>query len=338
MHLRGINYGHVIASSGTRGFFDEGYTYHKLPIWKGGAEHLKQATFVAKTVTLHENVGNMPLTWTYQPRDFMPKCIVVKPFEGAVLNAVGLSNFGIKAMLADKRWQERTDNFFISFMCLQKTAPLRLAELRTFVTFLIKELPNFKGKVALEINYSCPNVGLHQDELVSEVTKGLEIASVLNIPLVPNFNALLPVEAAIAIAQHEACDAVSIANSIPWGAVPDLINWEGIFGSKTSPLAHLGGGGLSGAPILNVTLGWLQDLNTRRYTFAKPLVVGGGILSAADAELVLKGGYPSVRAIKLGVVALLRPWNIKGILRGADAVFHKPGLSAPPAPLKHQAS
>ncbi len=102
MKLRGIEYGPIWAGSGALGFFGEGYWFHNF------IPSLEGLTFVAKTVTLFGNKGNMPLKQkTWEPRSLFPSCIKVNLRKGIVINAVGLSNFGTEAALETGSWQER---------------------------------------------------------------------------------------------------------------------------------------------------------------------------------------------------------------------------------------
>src|SRR3990167_10121613 len=106
MRLRGIWFRPVATAAGTQGFFGEGYWYH--PLWKRLGMTFKQCGFVAKTTTLQMRVGNMPLQADgITPQHMFPRCIVVSLRKGVVLNAVGLSGPGARALLDDGRLQRR---------------------------------------------------------------------------------------------------------------------------------------------------------------------------------------------------------------------------------------
>ncbi|TSC81741.1 MAG: Uncharacterized protein G01um101420_846 [Parcubacteria group bacterium Gr01-1014_20] len=307
MKLRGVEFGRVWGASGVQGFFGEGYWFHKLlqPFGLNWAH----ATFVAKTTTLGPRVGNMPLKSDFTPQEKLPKCIVVKPLKGVALNSVGLSGPGVEALLERGLWQIRKKPFLISFMSVADTPEKRVHELHDFVTILKEHLPKFQAPVGLQINYSCPNTHIHIGNLIDEVAEGLGVASELGIPLVPKFSVTLPAEVGAKIASNPACDAICISNTIPWGAFPEQIDWKGLFGSRTSPLAHLGGGGLSGANLLHFLMSWIRS--SRRAGLRKPLNAGGGILGKEDASLVLGIGAES---IFLGSIAFLRPWRVGGVI------------------------
>ena len=307
MKLRGIDFGHVLTSAGARNFFGNGYWFHRL--WPWSKMDFSDSTFVSKTTTLRERVGNMPLGRNQiSPKHLLPKCIKVYWRKGLVLNAVGLSGPGLIWLLESDVWQKIERPFFISFMSVADTANERHQQLNSLVEILRIYRQDFKAEFGLEINYSCPNVGLDQTELLSEVAADLEIGAKLGIPLVPNFNAALPVEAAVEIAKHPACDAISCANTLPYGTFPDFINWQKLFGKK-SPLAKFGGGGLSGWPLLPIVQAWVWC--AKKHGITKPIIAGGGVLCIEAARQLIDAG---ASAIKLGTVCILRPWRVNGII------------------------
>jgi len=314
MRLHGTDFS-ILDASGVEGFFGEGYLHHKLlgpfrPNFKG-------CTFVAKTTTLNARQGNMPLHEnSIVPKEWIPKSVKVYFRKGIMLNAVGLSGPGAKFLFECGKWQERTEPFFISFMSVEKTFEERMAELANFVMLFHKHLPNFKAKVGLQINFSCPNVGLETEELIEEVSGSLEIASHLGIPLMPKFNVLAPPKAVKVIASHFACDAICVSNTIQWGKLPKKINWKQLFGTEISPLAQFGGGGLSGRPLLPLVIDWL--IRAWREGIRKPICAGGGILSPDDLGFLYHAG---ASCAFIGSVATLRPWRVAKIIKRAHQIF-----------------
>lgn len=306
MHLRGIHFGHVLNASGARNFDGSGWWYHRLVGWAG--LDYTSTTFVAKTTTLAPRAGNMPLDGL-QPTKRMPDCIKVYWGKGVVLNAVGLSGPGAEALLQKGIWHRQERPFFISFMSVATTRLERVSELIHFVELLGKHLP-FKAPVGLQLNFSCPNVGIDPKKLINEMREALDIASILDIPIVPKINATFPHEVAFLVEDHPAFDALCISNTIPWGQMPERIPWKKLFGTDVSPLAKYGGGGLSGKPLLPIVTWYIQHL--REAGFNKPVIGGGGILSVKDADSMLDAG---ANAIELGSVAMLRPWRFQGITR-----------------------
>jgi dihydroorotate dehydrogenase len=317
MKLRGIDFGPILGASGVQGFFGEGYFHHKF-LRPFGLD-FEGCTFVAKTTTLEKREGNMPMEKDgITPKELLPKCVKVKFLNGVMLNSVGLSGPGAKALFEDGRWYERTNPFFLSFMSVEKSSEERIAELERFVKlFAFYYQRWFNAKVGLQINYSCPNVGLDPNCLVSEVKTGLKIASTLNVPLMPKFNILVPISAAREISQDPHCDAICVLNTIPWGKLPDRINWKKLFGSDVSPLVEFGGGGLSGRPLLPLVCEWVSKFRCC-CCHKKPINAGGGILLPSDLTSLHLAGASSVF---IGSVATLRPWRVKQIIEKAYQLF-----------------
>lgn len=304
MRLRGIDFGYVLNSSGARNFDGSGWWYHWF--FKRFGLDYSDTTFVAKTTTLNPRAGNMPLKGL-RPTELLPDCIRVYPFRGMALNAVGLSGPGAEWFLQKGIWHQQEKPFFLSFMSVAGSKTERLGELRQFVRLLGPHLP-FKAPVGLQLNFSCPNVGLEPQKLVAEMKEGLAIAGDLDIPLVPKISVAFPQEVVLGL-PYEDYDALCISNTIPWGQLPDLIDWEDLFGTDVSPLAKYGGGGLSGAPLLPLVVVWIEAIRGLGYN--RPIIGGGGILSIDDADKLLEAGAD---AIELGSIAMLRPWRVKGIV------------------------
>jgi dihydroorotate dehydrogenase len=309
--LRGIDFGPVWDASGVRGFFGEGYWYHKW-LWPFGLS-FKGSTFVAKTTTLAPRKGNMELDDQdgIRPKRLRPDCIVVKSRKGAALNAVGLSGPGAEALFADGRWQARAEPFFLSFMPVGETPQQRFAELNGFVRMIDARRGSFRAPFGLQINLSCPNAGHGFEDFEVEARVMLTRAGTLGIPLVPKFSVVTPIETVAAIARHPDCDAVCVSNTIPWARIDDAMKQE-LFGSLESPLAKYGGGGLSGRPLFPLVKDWV--VNAWNARFPKPINVGGGILAPIDAVELLELGAASVF---IGSAAFLRPWRVASIIRAA---------------------
>jgi len=311
MILRGINFGRVWGASGVQGFFGEGYWYHRW-LQPFGLD-FSGATFVAKTTTFSSRQGNMPLRRDYTPWELFPSCIKVWPSNGLALNSVDLSGPGARVLLEQGGWQEREKPFVLSFMSVADSLSARLDELGRFVELLGRHLPNFKAPVALQMNFSCPNVAVYNTDtyLVAEILQALEIASELNIPLVPKLNVLVAPKLVYEVSKHFTCDAICVSNTLPWDSIsPDLR--QRLFGSTESPLQHLGGGGVSGRYLLNCVIDWIERV--RACGYAKPINGGGGILCRADALKMMRA-VGTDGSIFLGSIAFLRPWRVHGIIK-----------------------
>lgn len=332
MRLKGVDFEPVFCASGARNFFGEGYWFHRYA--KPMGLDYTGSTLIAKTTTLEPRAGNMPLKkGSTMPVDAAPKCIIVKPAKGIALNAVGLSGPGAAWLFAQNRWQDLTKPFLISFMAVGSNKETRLAEYQNFAYLVAhaQKSTKFKAPFGLQINASCPNVGLDLESVVSETTRALQILDILQIPLVVKINALITPSAAKEIASLSACDAICCSNTIPWGKLPDRIDWQDLFGSKESPLAHLGGGGLSGIPLLPIVCDWITE--ARKLGIKKPIIGCGGILRKEDADLMLDAG---ATAIELGAVSFLRPWRVQKIIKHTKnqiisrAIYRSFGIDHPP--------
>lgn len=321
MRLRGFDFRPVANASGAQGFFGEGYPFHHY--WKLAGLTFQGCTFVAKTTTMEprldptRKLGNMPLKADgITPREFKPACIVVQPRTGVTLNAVGLSGPGAPSLFSRYLWQQRREPFFISFMSLQPTASDRLAELSAFICSVSCCQSDFASPFGLELNLSCPNVGLDPSHLIDEAGQMLDIAARLAIPVQVKLNTLAPPRAACEIAAHEACDAIVMGNTLPWGSLPSRIDWPKLFDSGTSPLAHLGGGGLSGPLLAPIHCDWIRD--ARDCGIAKPIWGCGGIFSQED---VFDYAAAGAAGVQLGTVAIMRPWRMRSLIRYASEMY-----------------
>ncbi|MEI8130611.1 MAG: hypothetical protein WCG55_03855 [bacterium] len=317
MKLRGIEFGSCIGASGLNGWFGEGYPYHTVLRLLPGFT-FEGVTLTAKTTTLESRAGNMPLRKDkITPRELKPVSIVVKPGAGVVLNAVGLSGPGLRYLLDLGKWQALEKPFFLSFMSVGATSAERIEELRTAVEILKTELPKFKAPVGLQLNFSCPNVGHAQEEMVQDIHESLAIASVLNIPLVPKISVMIPPDKAGEIIRDPNCDALAVSNTIAWSDLSEDVQ-KVFFRTTKSPLARFGGGGISGKYLLPLVEQWLYQF--KKFSGGKPVIAGGGIMRARDVDTLVAAG---ASAVSPGSVVILRPWNLKAIVARAKKLLEK---------------
>jgi len=341
--LRGVDYGPVQCASGAMGWFGEGYWYHR---WVPGL-NWKGCSLVSKTTTLDAREGNMPLDDKGQAKELFPSCVVVKPRKGVVLNSVGLSGPGLRSLLETGEWQKQAEPFFLSVMSVAPDRALaypteerhpsedRLTEHAQIALMLEEFLQvGFQAPFALQVNLSCPNTSHDPAEIAKEAwaTLGVyhNLRTAFNIPIVPKFNVLYPIEAVAELQRR--CDGICISNTIPWGQLPADINWLGLFprpddglsyeaephyyNIPDSPLKHLGGGGLSGRPLLPLVEEWVKAARGRGVTL--PINAGGGILRPRDVDVLVKAGADSVF---LGSIAILRGWRVKSTIRRAHRLM-----------------
>lgn len=323
MKLRGKEFGYVFNCSGARGFFGNGYWFHRfLKIFSGFTPN--RLTFVAKTLTLLENRGNAPVDKNFRLKWPFPRCIIIKWFKGVALNAVGLSGRGVKETLAAGILQKLPGPVVLSFMANGKTKQDRLRQFREFVALLEKELPNFEaylvGLLALQVNISCPNAKINMKELEEEALEMLQIAARLGIPIDLKVNVFVSVEFIKKIEASGLCDVITCSNTIPWLEFDNEIPWEELFGSRIiSPLIKRGftAGGLSGIWLLPYVADWFYRM--RQAGITMQMKAGGGILTRPDILLLKKAG---ANAIELGSGNFFfLPWGMKKNIIYANKIF-----------------
>ncbi|MEJ0021538.1 MAG: hypothetical protein WDN47_03045 [Candidatus Doudnabacteria bacterium] len=326
MIIRGVRFNYAFDQSGVRNFDGKGYPFHQYLHWVPGFD-FTGSSFTAKTTTWESRLGksygepgNMEMLRDgMTPAEFKPRCIYVTPYSwirGAALNAVGLAGPGINALLAMQVWQDRAEPFQISLMALAKSRSERLHELSNMVSQIKQFLP-FRSEFGVQLNISCPNVE-HEEEvgsLVSETRESLAILRRLGdkVPLLIKIDALFPVWAALAMCQDENCDGFCNSNAINWIHIPAEVRRK-LFGTTESPLADLGGGGLSGASwLFDKVEAWIRQARAAGIT--KPIIGGGGILNVRQVDRLAWAG---ASAIAVGSVAFMRPWRVKKIIAHAN--------------------
>ena len=325
MELRGICSAPIGFAAGAGGFFKPTeYWYHRpwSPLkWAGLTTKRMRRT--SKTMTLLPTKGNMPMQEDgITPKEWKPACIVIRPFQGITLNAVGLANPGAHSLFSRNTWQQQDSGpFRLSFMAPIKHGESmqdRLDQYREFTDLFLRQQPHtWRSPVGIELNGSCPNTDGDSSHLVNEMGQALDIVGKLGIPILCKFNATDSVRAVAEIAQHRECDAITMSNAIPWGRIPYKIDWEGLFGTTTSPLAHLGGGGLSGWPLQQVVYEWIEE--AMDCSFPKPISACGGINSAKAVQRFSK--LPIVREVQVGIAPMVNFWRMRSIIRTAYELF-----------------
>jgi len=304
-------FGRVYLASGVKGIDGEGYWYDRwyraIPgyNWKG-------ATFIAKTVTLEARDGNLPLKENLQPKQHFPKCVKVYPFRGAMMNAVGVSSPGLQAVLDSGVWYTRTKPFLISLIPVKHSSADRISEMEACAQLIQANLDKFQTQIGLQLNISCPNVHIDFEMHMEDVTKCIEILKKTGLPLDLKVSVGFPAPLVRRIANMHNLECVTCSNTIPYGWFKTRINWE-----NYNHLVDLGGGGLSGKPLLPFVLDWIREYTSS--VWSGVAVKGcGGIMSKEDVASMERVG---AKAVELGTVKLLRPWRVRGIIKEAERVF-----------------
>jgi hypothetical protein len=318
--------GNVINASGARGFDGKPYPFPH----PGGLVDWTSSVLGLKTATWSSREGFMPLHGL-TPKERVPRCIIVKPWGGHVLNCVGLSNPGVVALHEMGVVQALEEPFVYSFMAVGSTREERMGEWRSFLEFMVARLHEFRARFIIKVNIACPNVNHNVRHLVNEVREMLDTAHSFGFKVIICINLLVMPEEAVEISRHSACAAVLQANSVPWGAFPDRIPWKKIFGSDVSPLVArgFGPGGYSGPYEFPILVDWVKRARNLCQD-CRWLIAGGGIQSVDDAEEVLRTGYPMLHGLSLGVVSIVRPWRVQPIIQFTNRFFgsHPPPKSS----------
>jgi len=307
MKLLDIDFGPVLDASGARGFFGDGYPFHRR-FRRVGLDFTGSA-FVAKTATLAKKTGFLlyhPDGVT--PLESRPDCVIVRFRQGIVLNAVGLGNPGIDKLLAANRWQEFERPFFISIIPILEKREWRLQEFVAMMRAIRAHRRKFRSRFGLQISLPDATIGFDAGPFVDEMTELLSVAAhfLPDVPLMPKFSVETPPEAMPPVAGSEHCHAICVSNALHWGSMYDRISWREIFGSDESPLKLYGGGSMSGAPLLPFVTDWVKK--ARCLGITKPINAGGGILDFDDARTLFDAGADSVF---LGSIAILRGWRVR---------------------------
>ena len=174
----------------------------------------------------------------------------------------------------------------------------------------------FSTYVGLQINRSCPNTGhrIHVGEIVKESERGLEIINAaLGWSLMEKFAIdTAPVEAIKELQDNPNLHGICISNTVGY-------SYQGIgnkiWGREVSPLAHLGGGGISGPELLPLVCDYIKRL--RDCGFEKNINGGGGIFCADDVNKYRDAGADSVF---VGTVATHHPRRVAGIIQRANSL------------------
>lgn len=307
--LNGIKFGSIFCATGSRGFYGEGYPFHRY--WRHLGMDWSDTGFSGKTLTLLHRQGNMPLREDgTTPKEFAPRCIWVSFRNGGeMMNAVALSNFGAEYYLKAGHYDKVRKPFFISFICTAGDRAGREAELRDFCHLLKRYLP-FSAPVALQENFGCPNSGHDLSEMQQEICTHVEIAkSILGIPVVINTNALMPTDVFLEAAR--VVDGFWIGNTIPYGDQRATdIDWS-LYGDM-SPIRRRGfdaDGGLSSPRCLTLTINKVWEL--RESGISLPIAAGNGIRDKVDVDTLKIAGAD---AVFVGSLAVVRPWLMRTVV------------------------
>lgn len=262
-----------MAASGALAFDGRGWPWEQPLRWLGLLDP-RLFTIVIKSLTRHPRKGN--LRWTHPLG-----CVRCVP-RGTV-NAIGLTNPGID-------WWCGAIGPRVAQRGLQLVGSITGDDPGELV-YMARALDPFP-LVGLELNASCPNSAaemISNNQLVIDAARRVQAATrhplLLKLSVVHDY-------VTIAKALEGCAQAIAI-NSVPWNLV---------YGDQPSPLARLGGGGVSGAAAQAFTWQMVQQLAA---STTIP-VIGPGVWEYADLERLRRLG---ARAISFGAIFLRYPWR-----------------------------
>lgn len=244
---------------------------------------------------------------TIEPRDGNPQPRVYET-AGGMLNAIGLQNIGVDALIKEKapKWLKWQVPVIVNIAGKTIDDYAKLAAI----------LDNVAGISGLEVNISCPNVkaggvefGTDADSAAA-VTLAVRKATTLPIiiKLTPNVGDIKKIAIAIA---NAGADAVSLINTLRGMAI-DINKRKPLLGNIT--------GGLSGPAIKPVALSMVYETAG---AVNIPVIGCGGIVNATDAIEFLMAG---ATAIQVGTSTFINPNAAIDILEGIKDFMVKKGI------------
>lgn len=275
----------VIAASGTFGYGIEFAS--RMSLAGLGA-------IVCKGTTRDPRTGNEPLR--------------LLETAAGMLNAIGLQNVGVDAVVAEKAPIWATWNVPV----LVNVSGTSIEDYR----YIVSRLDGVPGVSGVELNISCPNV---QEGGVAfgtdpgsarKVTEAARLAT--GLPLVvklsPNVGDIRAIAAAVAEA---GADAISLVNTV-YGMAIDV--------HRRAPALRNVSGGLSGPAIKPYALYLVYQVAQE---VSIPVVGIGGILRAADAlEFILAGAT----AVQIGTALMVDPTAWRRIVEDLEEWCRKEGV------------
>lgn len=265
---------------------------------------------LADVMPLERLGGLVTKAVSLEPRAGAPAPRVAE-FEGGMINAVGLANPGVDAVLRDD----------LPWLAEHLRGP------RVLVNIVAREAADFGAVVArldgaaghdgYEVNVSCPNVrqgGLEfgaDAKALAEVVRGVRAATKKPcfVKLSPT---LLNMADAARIAVDAGADGITVVNTMP-GLVIDV--------ERRRPVLGFGSGGVSGPGLLAV--GVLAVWRVRQAVNV-PVIGAGGVQHATDVLQYLIAG---ARAVAVGTAALVDPKLPARLVRGVERWCDAHGVS-----------
>ena len=280
----------IIPASGCFGFGQEYAKYYDLN---------KLGSIMIKATTQHARFGNPT------PR--------VAETPSGMLNAIGLQNPGVEAVLADKlTWLEE---HYPVLPIIANVAGFSNDEY-AYVSEKISQAPNVK---AIELNISCPNVDHGNAGLLIGQVPELAYAAVkasVEHSAVPVYVKLTPSVADITTVAK----AVEEAGATGFTMINTLVGTRYDLATR-KPIIANGQGGMSGPAVFPVALKLIRQV---ALASDLPIIGMGGVDSAEAAiEMMIAG----VSAIGVGTANFTDPYACSTIIDDLPTVMDKYGIS-----------
>lgn len=233
----------------------------------------------------------------------------IAEYAGGLLNAVGLQNPGVDAVISDELPRLRK--------VFHKPVMANVSGFSVGEYAEVCEKLDAQEQVGwLEVNISCPNVhggGAAFGAVprsAAEVTRA--VRAVTKKPIILKLSPTAQDIAAVARACEDAgADGVSLINTLP-GMRIDL--------KRRAPLLANGTGGMSGSAMLPLAVRMVYQVYE---AVSIPIVGMGGVSSAGDVlELMLAGAT----AVGVGAANLVEPYACKKIIEELPAVMEQYGI------------
>jgi len=256
------------------------------------------AAVFTKSATRFNRRGNFipanPLTWKYIRR--LP--------DMGMLNAYGLTNDGVEAVAPEigaacREGFQVIPNFWPEF---GQGADRAVRETLEAIALYRQHLG--AAFWALDLNFSCPNV---PEDLACSMADGLACvrsvkAAQPDLFVIAKLSVQHPYEFAQEL-ERGGVGALHAVNTIPYELVfpPDRF--------PPSPLAEVGGGGVSGGPAWALAYQYNKGLRPR---VRLPLIMGCGVTSPEDVQRYLDIGAD---AVSLCTVVLRKPKVAENIIK-----------------------
>lgn len=250
-------------------------------------------TVITKSLTRHKRIGNFipwkPYTWKYiQKLPIYSKC--------ALLNAYGLTNPGVEKFVKNFNKNDGATVIPSLYPEFSKGEDLAIYEAGCATLILTEK---YKINV-IELNFSCPNskeiIAVNMKSSLQFVKKLKEVFPELFI--IAKISIVHPHEFSQEL-ERVGVDAIHSINTVPFNMV---------FPNKTSPLAKVGGGGVSGGPIFSMTYDYNNKL---RQKIKIPVIMGGGVV---NSNRVIKYLDIGADAVSICTVALRNPKEARKII------------------------